>query len=138
MIAKGEKLSKIAKKYEGEDISALLLMVPETYDIKILKEIPDCIDYFRFVKTGVDVRYGPHNVNKGNGVIRVLKALKISKEFAMAIGDDDADVAMFENVKIGITLENGTDYAKQHATFVTKAIDNSGVAYALKHFNIIK
>lgn len=126
------------KKYEGEDISALLLMVPESYDEKLLKELPDCIDYFRFVKTGVDVRYGPHNVNKGNGVVRVLEALNIPKESAMAIGDDDADVEMFKNVGIGVTLENGTDYAKANATYVTKAVENSGVAYALKHFNIIK
>lgn len=125
------------KTFNNDEISALLLLVPESYDERILKEIPDCIDYFRFAPTGVDIRYRPFNTNKGNGVIKVLKALNLSKENAMAIGDDDGDIPMFEQVKIGVTLENGKDSVKEKADYITKGVDNSGVAYALKHFNII-
>ena len=56
----------------------------------------------------------------------------------MAFGDDYGDIPMFEEVGLSVTLENGKDEGKQKADYVTKAVSKSGVAYALKHFNIIK
>lgn len=127
------------KKYEGtENVSALLLMVPESYDEKMLKEFPKDIDYFRFDPYGVDIRYSKNIPDKGKAIVRVLKELGIKKEEAMAIGDDYGDIPMFENVGIGVSLENGKDEVKAAATYVTKHVNKSGVAYALKYFNIIK
>lgn len=125
------------KKYENENISALLLMVPESYDEKMKKELPDGLDYFRFDAHGVDIRYSKYNPHKGNGVKRVLEYLNIPKEYAMAIGDDLGDIPMFEEVGLGVTLENGKDEVKKKADYVTKSVCDSGVAFALKHFRII-
>lgn len=126
------------KKYENENVSALLLMVPSSYDEAMLKELPSGLDYFRFDDYGVDIRLAKYNPDKGKAVKRVLEKLNINKDNAMAIGDDPADIFMFKEVGLGVTLENGKPEAKENADYITKSIDDSGVAYALKHFNIIK
>jgi hypothetical protein len=52
-------------------------------------------------------------------------------------GDDFGDIDMFKECKYGVALGNGKKEVKEIATFVTKTIDESGVAHALKHFKII-
>lgn len=126
------------KKFEHENVSALLLMVPESYDERMKKEFPKDIDYFRFDPYGVDIRYSKNVPDKGKAVIRVLDKLGIKKENAMAFGDDYGDIPMFEQVGIGVALENGKDELKEMATYVTKPVSKSGVAYALKHFKILE
>ena len=126
------------KKYNNENVSAMLLMAPRKYDEKMKKELPKGLDYFRFDDFGVDIKWHEHDPNKGYGVINVLKELKINKENAMAIGDDYGDLDMFKEVGLSVSLENGKPEVKAKADYVTKAVDQSGVAYALKHFNIIK
>ena len=126
------------KKYNEENVSALLLMVPESYDAKMKAEFPKGIDYFRFDEFGVDIRYDIYNANKGNGIRRVLSKLGLKKEDAMGIGDDYGDIPMFKEVGLSVTLENGKPEVKEAADYITKSVAESGVKEALKHFNIIK
>ena len=125
------------KKFAHENVSALLLMVPESHDEKFLKMFPKDIDYFRFDPYGVDIRYSKNVPDKGNAVRRVLEHLKIDKENAMAFGDDHADIPMFENVGIGVALGNGKEEVKNSATYVTKSVGESGVAHAIKKYIIL-
>ena len=126
------------KKLENENVSALLLMVPKSYDKRLLKELPKCIDYYRFDDYGVDIRYKDFSPHKGNGIDRVLAKLGIDKKFAIGIGDDYGDIPMFKSCGFGITLENGKPEVKEVADYITKSVSESGVAYALKQLNIIK
>lgn len=125
------------KKFENENISALLLMVPPSYDERIKKELPDGLDYFRFDPYGVDIRYDKYNPDKGKGIVRVLKKLGIKKENACGIGDDYGDIPMFKEVGLSISLENGKPEVKAAADYVTKSVGEAGVKLALEHFKII-
>ena len=126
------------KKLENENVSALLLMAPQSYDEMMLRELPKCIDYYRFDDYGVDIRYADYKPHKGNGIDRVLRKLKIDKKYAIGIGDDYGDIPMFKSCGFGITLENGKPEVKEAADYITKSVSESGVAYALKELNIIK
>lgn len=125
------------KKYENENVSALLLMVPSSYDEVMLKELPEGLDYYRFDDYGVDIRYSLYNPDKGKAIKKVLTKLNIAKENAMGIGDDLGDIFMFNEVGLKVTLDNGKPEVKKAADFVTKSVSESGLEHALKHFNII-
>ena len=59
----------------------------------------------------------------------MLNYLKIDKDKALAIGDSEDDISMFENVGTSIAMGNArTDFVKEKATIVTETIDDHGVA----------
>ena len=59
----------------------------------------------------------------------LLDYLKIDKNEALAIGDSEDDISMFEAVGTAIAMGNAkTDLVKEKATIVTDTIDNHGVA----------
>ena len=123
------------RKYNNENISAILLLAPEKYDEVLKKEFPEGITGFRFSDCGVDVHYKP--VYKSEGVNAVLNYLNINKDNAMALGDDYGDIEMFQAVKYSICMENGREEAKAVAYDITPHIDEHGVALAMKkYFNV--
>ena len=123
------------KKYEEENISAVLLMCPEKYDYIIEKEFPKGITGFRFTNYGVDIHYTP--IYKSEGVLATLEYLNISPRSAMAIGDDYGDIKMFEVVGYPICMENGREEAKEAAIYICPHIDDHGVKTTLeKYFQI--
>ena len=83
----------------------------------------------------MDIHNDP--IYKSEGVKAVLEHLGISKDHAIAFGDDFGDIDMFKECKYSVALGNGKPEVKAIATYVTKDINESGVAYALKHFKII-
>ena len=44
---------------------------------------------------------------------------------------------MLEAVKYGIAMGNANENLKQIADFITLDVDNDGVAYALKQYNVL-
>lgn len=45
---------------------------------------------------------------------------------------------MIEGAGIGVVMGNGADELKQYADFVTKAVDEDGIMYAVKALNLIE
>ena len=71
------------------------------------------------------------------GIKKVLAYYDIDINEAMAFGDGGNDVEMLEAVKYGIAMGNANDNLKQIADFITLDVDNDGVAYALKQYNVL-
>ena len=69
--------------------------------------------------------------SKGNGIKNLLKSLEIPKFFAIAIGDDDNDVSMFENVGVAIAMANSSKKCMSKATIITDSNDEDGIYNAL-------
>ena len=123
------------RKYNDENISAVLLLAPKKYDEILKKEFPEGISGFRFMDYGVDVHYKP--IYKSEGVNAVLDYLNINKDEAMALGDDYGDIEMFKCVKYSICMENGKEEAKAVAYDIAPHIDEHGVAKVMKkYFNV--
>ena len=123
------------KNHQYEHISAMLLFAPDYMDKELTKIIPPSINYFRFDKCGVDLRY--HPCSKGEGVKKILDYLGIKKEESIAIGDDLGDIAMFEEVGLSIAVGNGKDEVKDKATYIAETIHEHGVKLALEDLHII-
>ena len=79
----------------------------------------------------------PKGSSKQVGVDRMLDYFGISLEESMAFGDGGNDVLMLKHVGIGVAMGNAGDELKSIADFVTKDVDDEGIAYALKHYGLI-
>ena len=70
--------------------------------------------------------------NKGNAVNKLLKILNIKKDEAIAIGDDNNDLSMFEEVEYKVAVDNAIDIVKEKADEITLSNDEDGVAVFLE------
>ncbi len=76
------------------------------------------------------------DINKGLGLKILAKYLNIDISDTMAIGDADNDRAMLEYAGVSVAMENRFPVLDKYADFITKSNDESGVAYAIKHYNV--
>lgn len=120
-----EKMPEV-RKNATKDITEMLAFVPEKYDEKLIKELPQEIRYYRYDTYGVNLGY--YQNYKGDSIRYVLETLNIKKEQALAIGDSQDDVSMFNEVGTSIAMGNAKDEIKEKATIVTDSIDDHGVA----------
>ena len=74
--------------------------------------------------------------NKGNAVKKLLEILNIPKNDAIAIGDDNNDLSMFEEVGYKVAVSNAIDIVKDKADEITLSNDEDGVAIFLN--NLLK
>lgn len=70
--------------------------------------------------------------NKGIAVKKMLEILNIKKEETIAIGDDNNDLSMFEQVGYKVAMGNAIDIVKEKADEITLSNDEDGVAVFLE------
>lgn len=71
------------------------------------------------------------NVNKFNGLSEISYLLGISKEEMAAIGDQDNDIPMLENVGMSFAMGNAIDKVKEISDFVVSTNDEFGLVDAI-------
>jgi Cof subfamily protein (haloacid dehalogenase superfamily) len=76
-------------------------------------------------------------VNKGKSIRWVLQRMGCQPEECMAFGDSENDVEMIAMAGIGVAMGNGQPSAKAAADYVTTALEDDGIANALKHYRLI-
>lgn len=119
---------------ENEDIfQAILPIKNEEYE-KAMKNISDT-KIAAWWDRAVDLI--PKNGGKGRAIEKVLSFYKVKKEECMAFGDGNNDLEMFESVKYGICMENGSDDLKNISYDLCKSVDCDGVYYYLKEKGLI-
>ena len=116
--------------FHNQKVISCALFAPKELDELIRPNFPKSFYYYRYHDYGVDIASYPHI--KGEAVKIVLDYLKIDKEQAMAIGDDDQDISMFDYVKYGVAMGNAKENVKKSASFITKDIDHHGVRFVIK------
>ena len=79
----------------------------------------------------------PLGFSKATGIEYLINHLDIPHENTYAIGDSTNDLSMLEYVKNSIAMGNSHPLLFNLVSFVTKDVDEDGVSYALKHYNII-
>ena len=77
------------------------------------------------------------DVSKSLAILKTLEFFGIDKMDAIAFGDGENDIDMFELVGLGKAMGNANDTLKNVADFVTKKSSDDGIEYALKKFMII-
>lgn len=76
----------------------------------------------------------PPNTGKGTALKELLADLGVAPERALAIGDGENDIDMFQLVGLGIAMGNAWDIVKQSAKVVVGTNDEHGVAQAIEQF----
>lgn len=74
---------------------------------------------------------------KAEGIRWLVKYLNYPEEDVYAIGDGLNDIAMLKAVAHGIAMGNGFPEVKAVASYITSAVNEEGVANALRHFHLI-
>ena len=79
----------------------------------------------------------PKGTDKRDAIPLIASYLNIPVEETVAFGDWDNDAGMLEAAGLGIAMENGSDKAKEAASFVTLSNNDDGIAAAMKKLGII-
>lgn len=81
--------------------------------------------YFEFINK---------NANKGEAMKSTLDKLGISLENTIAFGDHNNDVEMLKFAKIGVGMEDSTEYVKENADIIAKSNNDNGIYHTLKRY----
>lgn len=95
-------------------------------------------DIFDFIKrTEEFYELVPLNYSKATGIQFIINQLGIPFENTYAIGDSTNDLTMLKYVNNSIAMGNSTPILFDIVKFVTKDINDDGIEYALKHYEMI-
>ena len=101
---------------------------------EILSHMPHCISA-RWHPTFCDI--SPIGGTKQLGIDKFLEYYGLDLKDTMAFGDGGNDMQMLQHVSLAVAMGNAGDELKSIADFVTKDVDDEGIAYALKHYGLI-
>lgn len=77
-------------------------------------------------------------INKSYGMQLFIQRQGFSKEDTIAFGDGPNDLDMLSFASIGVAMGNARDTVKANADFITRDVEQDGIAYALKELGILK
>lgn len=80
----------------------------------------------------------PIGGSKRVGMEKILDYFGIKREECMAFGDGGNDIPMLEYAGIGVAMGNARQAVRHIADYVTRSVDEDGIAYALKELGILK
>lgn len=124
---------KIAS-YNEENLYQAAIFANREEAESIIQRLPNC-KLESWSEHGFDIvsKTGGKTV----GIQKICDYYQIDIEDTIAFGDASNDIGMLKMAGLGICMGNGTKEAKEAADFVTKHIDEDGIYFALKHFEII-
>ena len=67
----------------------------------------------------------------------ILEHLGIPKERAYVFGDSSNDLAMFEYADHAVAMGEHAEVLDPYAEYVTKAVEDDGIAHAMRHYGLI-
>lgn len=118
---------------------------------KILKiGVPQEMDVLRDLNKKLDIEFGDKcsiffslpffmeimetGIDKGSSLEKICEFLNIPTSEAVAIGDGENDIPMFQKAGMSVAMGNSMSNVKDHAKFVTDSNKESGVAKAIRKF----
>lgn len=77
------------------------------------------------------------NYSKATACEYVLNMLEIPKERAYVFGDSSNDLSMFEYADHAVAMGKHDAVLEPHTEFITRAVEDDGIAHALKYYGLI-
>lgn len=94
--------------------------------------------YFDIIKRSHDFNeYVPLGFSKATGIQFFMDYLNIPHQNTYCFGDSPNDLAMLRFVEHSVAMANSAKEVLDAVEFVTKDVDEDGIEYALKHYNLI-
>ncbi|GMO53383.1 MAG: hypothetical protein Ta2G_11350 [Termitinemataceae bacterium] len=76
--------------------------------------------------------------SKAHGIEQVLNFLNLKPDELMVFGDGLNDLEMFDYAGFSVAMGNAHSDLKTHADFITKTVEDDGIAYALEMLGMIE
>lgn len=113
---------------------SIFLITPKETIKPYMNEFPE----FQFIGAGpISMDVFGSDINKTLGIKEILDLNGLTWDNVMTFGDGDNDIDMTKMASIGIAMGNATENMKAISDYVTLNIDEGGIEYGLKHFNLI-
>lgn len=128
------ELKSIEEMARYETYQIIAIMPPER-DEEMKEQFPGC-RFPRWSPTFTDVV--AKGISKANGIDAICQHLGITPKETIGFGDGGNDKEMIERCGIGVAMGNAVDNVKACANFVTRSVDEEGIAYALQTLGIIE
>ena len=101
--------------------------------------------FFRFLAPDIDVidrgnnfyECVPAGFTKATAIAWVLDHYEIAKEDAWVFGDSSNDLAMFEYAENAVLMGCHDKVLEPYATFVTKNVEDDGIAWAMERLGLL-
>ena len=87
--------------------------------------------------SGTTIELVPKGFNKAVGIQKTCQLFDIPWKDTIVFGDSNNDLAMFEYAEHAIAMGRHDSVLDPYAEFVTKTVENDGIAYAMKHYGLI-
>ncbi|WP_416147926.1 Cof-type HAD-IIB family hydrolase [Salipaludibacillus sp. HK11] len=120
---------------DGRDIYQSLLFCTAEEEMKYVKEFANAFDFIRWHEFSMDVL--PKGGSKAEGIEAIVTKLAMKKEDVYVFGDGPNDIEMLEFTPNSVAMGNAVPAAKEAASFVSKDVDDDGIAYGLKHMGLL-
>lgn len=88
------------------------------------------VDLVTSIHDGLEVNQ--RGVEKGSGLAALCKYLEVSPAETAAVGDGEADIAMFRAAGLSFAMENAQETVRQSAAFIAPRNDDDGAAWAIE------
>ena len=108
------------------------VVLERTFDIEQAQKIIDGDNLnVSLTDSGYAYHINSKGINKGSGFLEALKILEADVSDAIAIGDSETDVPLFNVVKNNIAVSNSTENLKKLAKIITTKKSGEGVLEGL-------
>ena len=143
---KNKFVQKIKERYTNNDFNVSTSENPNLFFFKFTIWFDHNIQEFRNnISQDFDVierseemwKIVPKNHSKATGIQTVVDDFHSDLDHCYVFGDSFNDESMLRYVKHSIVMANGVQVMKDIAYFVTKDIEDNGIAYALEKLNLI-
>lgn len=114
---------------QGREIFQMTPFITAEEEKEILPSIPNC-EIGRWFPAFADITAKGNNKQKG--IDEIIRHFNIRLEETVAFGDGGNDISMLRHAGIGVAMGNASDDVKAVADYITTAVDDDGIANALK------
>lgn len=114
------------------DVEKLYLSFEDLSDLPRLRAFCENhpVDLVTSIHNGLEITQ--KGIEKGTGLAALCNYLSIPAEETAAIGDGEADIAMFRRATLSIAMENAKNSVKAAATLVAPSNDSDGAVWAIE------
>lgn len=119
----------------GKDVLQLISFFGSEREACMMSRLmPDCSS-MRWHPLFTDVVAA--GVSKSTGIDKVLAYEGLTLAQAMAFGDGGNDIPMLSHVPCSVAMGNAGEEVKRVVSYVTDAVDDDGIAHALRHWGLL-